>query len=117
MKSLVRCATAAVSVVAFFMIAPAAFAVETGAGKYIGQPGDASMVGRVVTIAPNAKWVNVVRGETVKFVDQATGQSFVWQFDTPSWAVVDLSEAAPSALSGRHISAYVETDPNDNAGD
>lgn len=117
MKNLVRCATAAVSVVAFFMIAPAAFAIETGTAQYIGQPGDANMFDRVVTIAPNAKWVNVTRGETVKFVDSATGQSFVWQFDTLNWTVVDLGNAAPSALGGRHVSAYVETNPNDNAGD
>ena len=114
MKDFIRSGTVAFSVVASLMIAPAALAIESGAGKYIGEPGDSNSFDRVITIAPNAKWVNVTRGETIKFVDASSGQSFVWRFDTPNWTMVDLGAVAPDSLGGRHVSAYVANSPDDN---
>src|SRR3954467_14348427 len=62
---------------------------------------------RVIKIAPDAKWVNVTEGETVKFIDEASGKSFAWRFDTIV-AVFDLSRVAPAGvLAGHRVDAYI----------
>ena len=72
-----------------------------------GSQGQANGFDRVITISADAKWVNVNRDETVKFIDASSGKSFVWQFNTPLMRF-DLSKVAPSGiLSGRRIDAYV----------
>src|SRR5258706_15932067 len=50
---------------------------------------------RVIKIAPDAKWVNVTEGETIKFIDEASGKSFAWKFDTIV-AVFDLNRVVPA---------------------
>ena len=72
-----------------------------------GSQGQANGFDRVITISADAKWVNVTRDETVKFIDASSGKSFVWRFNTPAW-MFDLSKVAPSGiLSGRRIDAYI----------
>lgn len=62
---------------------------------------------RVIKIAPDAKWVNVTEGETIKFIDEASGKSFAWKFDTIV-AVFDLNRVAPAGmLEGHPVKAYV----------
>jgi hypothetical protein len=62
---------------------------------------------RVIKIAPDAKWVNVTEDETVKFVDETSGKSFVWRFDTIV-AVFDLNRVAPAdVLAGHQVKAYI----------
>ena len=106
MKSSVRFLSSAASIAASLAIATTAFAVEWE--NDFGIPGDPDMVARNVTIKPNAQWVNVIRGETVKVIDEASGKSFVWKFDT-AVNKFDLGAVAPAAglLNGRRISAYV----------
>jgi hypothetical protein len=44
----------------------------------------------------------------VEFVDTATGQSFVWDFDTDS-NPFDLAKVAPAGvLNGQHVTVYVQ---------
>ena len=108
MRKFVRCSTVALGAAASLVVASAALAINTS--PFRGEAGDLAYFDRVITIAPATKWVNVTRGETVKFVDSSSGQSFVWRFDTPTWATVDLTEP-----NGRHILAYVANDPEDNS--
>ena len=64
---------------------------------------------RVTKIAPDAKWVNVTEGETIKFIDEVSGKSFAWTFDTIV-GVFDLSRVAPAGLlAGHPVKAYVAT--------
>ena len=67
---------------------------------------------RVITITPQTKSVNVNQGESVKFVDTATGLSFVWRVDTNNFEV-DLAKVAPVGI-GRNVKAYVQ--PNNAVG-
>jgi hypothetical protein len=113
MKQSIRYGTAIFGLVAALGAAPAAFAV--GSSQYVGDPGDPAMSDRTITIQPSTKWVNVVRGETVKFIDTASNKSFVWNFDTPTWATFDLAQVAPDALAGQHVIAYVAQNPEDNS--
>ena len=72
-----------------------------------GSASDEQNAGRVIKIAPDAKWVNVTEGETIKFIDEASGKSFAWRFDTIV-NVFDLGRVAPNgALAGHHVDAYV----------
>jgi hypothetical protein len=72
-----------------------------------GSPSEEGNAERVIKIAPDAKWVNVTEGETVKFIDEASGKSFAWRFDTIV-AVFDLGRVAPAGvLAGHHVDAYV----------
>ena len=72
-----------------------------------GSASDDRSADRVIKIAPDAKWVNVAEGETVTFIDEASGKSFAWKFDTIV-KVFDLAKVAPEgALTGHHVDAYV----------
>ena len=109
MKNVIRSSMAAAGVAATLMVAPAAFANDTDA--LMGTPGSIQSVDHVVRIAPNAKWVNATAGETIQFVDEASGKSFVWQFDAASHTMFDLAAVAPEVLGGHHVTAYVADNP------
>lgn len=99
--------TAVVGLVAALTFASGASAAGYSIDQDFGSQGQDARYDRVITIAPDAKWVNVTRGETVKLIVAPSGQSFVWRFDTPAM-MFDLSKVAPSGvLSGRRIDAYV----------
>ena len=84
-----------------------AFAVSVD--QDFGSSSEEASAERVIKIAPDAKWVNVTEGETIKFIDEASGKSFAWRFDTIV-AVFDLSRVAPAGvLAGHHVDAYVAT--------
>lgn len=90
-------------------------ALAAGTPLFVGDPGDEASVQRIITIAPDTKWVNVAQDETVKFVDANSGRSFVWRFDTPTWTAFDLSIVAPAGvLNGHHLTAYVAQSPDEN---
>jgi hypothetical protein len=114
-KSLVRCGLAAVSLVAALTISVAASAAGYSRTEDFGAPGRDDFIDRVVTIAPDAKWVNVTQNETIKFVDVSSGKSFVWRFDATKR--FDLTRVSPSGvLDGRHIEVFVNPDPRHNSG-
>ena len=85
----------------------AAFAIPVD--QDFGSASEAQNAGHVIKIAPDAKWVNVTEGETVEFIDEASGKSFAWRFDTIV-GVFDLSRVAPAGiLAGHPVKAYVAT--------
>ena len=64
---------------------------------------------RVITITSQTRSVNVSQGESVKFIDTVTGQSFVWHVNTNNFEV-DLAKVAPAGLlGGRNVKAYVQS--------
>ena len=74
----------------------------------VGQPADNSSFQRVIKITPGTLSVSVYRMETVKFIDQQTGKSFVWRFNTPRTENFPLGAIAPAGfLGGQAVTAYV----------
>lgn len=66
-----------------------------------------SFSGEVIVLGQANTSISVYRGETVKFIDEQTGHSFTWRFDTPD-DIVDLNQIAPAgALGGKHVTAHV----------
>ena len=69
--------------------------------------GDGSFT-RIVRITPETKSVGVYRLEKIKFVDEQTGKSFVWNFNTIHAGNFPLADIAPSdVLAGQAVQAYV----------
>ena len=94
-----------------FMFISAASAAGIPIDRDFGSASDERYANRVITIAPNAKWVNVTQDEIIKFVDASSGKSFAWKFDTIV-RVFELSSVAPNGiLSGHHVDAYVAENP------
>ena len=92
---------------AMLTLTSGASAVGYSSDQDLGSPSPDNIYERVITISPNAKWVNVNRDETVKFIDVSSGKSFVGHFKTPLMKF-DLTKVAPAGiLAGRRIDAYV----------
>ena len=107
MERLLHSATSTVGLVAALTFASATLAAGYSLDQDLGTPGHDNVFQRVITISPTARWVNVNRDETVKFIDASSGKSFVWYFNTPADRF-DLGKVAPAGiLSGRQIVAYV----------
>ena len=107
MKRLFHSGSAIVGLVTALTIASGALAAGYSLDQDLGSLGHDNVFERVITISPNAKWVNVNRDESVKFIDASSGKSFVWQFSTRATRF-DLSKVAPAGiLSGRRIDAYI----------
>jgi hypothetical protein len=69
--------------------------------------GDGSFT-RIVRITPETRSVGVYRLEKIKFVDEQTGKSFVWNFNTIHSGNFPLAEIAPpDVLAGQAVQAYV----------
>jgi hypothetical protein len=94
-----------------FLLAGCAAVTPGVLPPFYGEPGSENSFDKVVNIPPDAKWVNVKSGETVKFVDLASGRSFVWSFQLRNFAVFDLAAVAPrGVLSHEHLTVYVAQD-------
>ena len=107
MKRIFHPVTAIVGLVATLMCTSGAAAAGYVAEQDFGSPGLDNVYERVITISPRARWVNVNRDETIKFIDASSGKSFVWQFSTRA-SRFDLSKVAPSGvLSGRNVDVYI----------
>ncbi len=103
------------SVLAVAGLTAAAIGHAGGLPLYYGETADAQDAERTIVIKPDAKWVNVTSGETVKFVDADSGRSFAWRFDAPGPEVFDLvAVAPPGVISKQHLTAYVAQDPFDH---
>ena len=76
MKTLIR-TTATAGLTAALMIASTAFAVALPSSLDLGRSADGAFVDRVITISPNTRSIGVLRNQTVKFVDAASGRSFI----------------------------------------
>ena len=111
MKSKGRYSAAAAVLAAGLAMGSSAFAVTGPGGVEVGDLGSPDFFNKEITITPDTKWVNVTQGDDVKFIVQQTGQSFVWNFETPGAENFDLSAVAPpGVLAGQHVQAYVDED-------
>lgn len=79
---------------------------RSGASLY-GQPTPSAMSDREVDAA-NARYINVVYGETVTFTDG--GQRFTWTFNGLDNTRVALADIAPPGF-GRSLKVYVAQNP------
>jgi hypothetical protein len=110
MKKMIRFTAAAAAVAAALTMASTASAVGYNPSLDFGDQGLSGQYNRVIKISPATKVVNVAQGEMVEFVDTATGQSFVWNFDSES-PPFDLTTVAPAGvLDGQHVTVYVQAD-------
>lgn len=88
------------------LISGCAATAVTGPADALGARADARQATREVVITPQTRWINVESGETVRF-SAAGGESVIWYFDTPSWAIGRLGDIAPKLAQGRDIKIYV----------
>lgn len=73
-----------------------------------GRPVSDGSYTRIVKITPNTKSIGIYRLEKIKFVDEQTGKSFVWDFDTFNAGNFPLADIAPpDVLAGQAVQAYV----------
>ena len=84
----------------------------TNADRY-GEAASPAAVERTIVIGPNTVWVNVKRGEIVKFV--ANGQEFAWKFDGMLNSF-NLKEIAPQAAIAPDVRVSIEISAADAAG-
>ena len=106
MKTAIRTAATA-GLTAALMIASTAFAIAIPSTRDFGLNAEGAFVDRVIMLTPETQSVGVYRNQTVKFVDAASGRSFVWRFDTLNTAF-DLDQIAPGGVAGTgHIKTYV----------
>jgi hypothetical protein len=76
----------------------------------LGTPVPASAATRVVNLGADTHYVNVVAGDTVRFVN-GSGE-FGWSFNTsPIVQTFDLNQVAPSGTLGHEVRVYVMPDP------
>jgi hypothetical protein len=79
---------------------PADFGALTSSGTF----------DRQIVIAPGSHSVNVIDGETVRFIKD--GQSFNWHFSTFSGEpTLALAKIAPAGFDAAGIKVYVDADP------
>lgn len=87
-----------------------ALAVKPPPLKLLGSAASESAAARTVMISPKTKSVNVVGGETVKFV--AGDKTFAWSFDVPDTVTsFDLNRVAPAGMLDHKVRAYVAPNP------
>ncbi len=111
MKSKSNCFTAFAGIILALISISAASAAGIAVDRDFGSVSEERYATRVITIASNAKWVNVTQDEIIKFIDVSTGKSFAWNFDT-AVRVFNLSSIAPAGiLSGHQVDAYVAVNP------
>jgi hypothetical protein len=73
-----------------------------------GQPVSDGSYTRIVKITPHTKSIGIYRLEKIKFVDEQTGKSFVWNFNTIHAGNFPLADIAPpDVLAGQAVQAYV----------
>ena len=76
----------------------------------LGTPVPPSAATRVVTLTPDMHSINVVSGDTVRFV--GNGGEFAWSFDTsPIVQTFDLNQVAPNGALGRELRVYIAPHP------
>lgn len=74
----------------------------------LGNPAPVSAATRTIVIAPDTRYVNVIGGETIKFV--VGDKSFAWTFDG-AYSAFDLNQTAPAGMLDHKVTAYVAPNP------
>lgn len=78
--------------------------------KLLGDPGEPSPDTLTAVIKPERKSVNVMAGQTVRFV--VGDKSFTWNFSgTRYTAPIDLRAIAPAGLIDRQVIIYIWNNP------
>jgi hypothetical protein len=109
MTGTIRGRTAAIVVAAALTMASATAIAGYSIEQDLGSPSQTGFSARVIKIGSETRWANVENNELIRFVDLATGQSFVWRFDTLAM-LVELRRVAPSGFAGgRRVDVYVTT--------
>ena len=81
----------------------------------LGDPAAPSAAVRTIVIGQGTGYVNVTRGEVVKFV--VGDKTFAWDFNGPSnIAVIDLNAVAPSGVLDHAVKAYIARNLIDDGG-
>lgn len=76
----------------------------------LGSPVPAAAATRTVVLGSGPQSINVVNGDTVRFV--GNGEEFAWTFNTsPIVQVVNLNQVAPGAAQGKDRLVYVAPSP------
>jgi hypothetical protein len=76
----------------------------------LGDPAPEAAASKVIVLTPAAKHVNVIGGETVRFV--AGDKSFAWNFSGPEEvSSFDLARVAPPGTLDHSVIAYVSPNP------
>lgn len=76
--------------------------------KLLGNQAAPEQAIRTITIKPTTKYVNVTKGEIIKFV--AGGKTFAWNFDGVE-SDFPLNRVAPAGVLTRTVTVYMG--PND----
>ena len=76
----------------------------------LGSPIPAAAATRTVNLGSGMQSINVVSGDTVRFV--GNGGEFAWSFNTsPIVQVFDLNQVAPNGAVGQPMRVYVAPSP------
>ena len=76
----------------------------------LGTPVPPAAATRVVNLSPETRHVNVVAGDTIRFVN-GSGE-FAWSFDvSPIVQTFDLNQVAPQGALGHALQVYVAPNP------
>ena len=76
----------------------------------LGSPVPPAAATRVVNLTPDTRYVNVVAGDTIRFVN-GSGE-FAWSFDvSPIVQTFDLNQVAPQGVLGHELRVYVAPNP------
>lgn len=81
----------------------------TSANAQYGNAVPDSIAQRTIDLRPDTKYVNVTRGETVKFLSQ--GKAFTWTFDTIGTRPFELAKVAPNDANVGNVVVYVGRNP------
>lgn len=76
----------------------------------LGDPAPETAASKVILLTPATKHVNVIGGETVRFV--AADKSFAWNFSgSEEVSSFDLARVAPPGMLDHSVIAYVSPNP------
>jgi hypothetical protein len=77
-------------------------------GSMLGDPVNPRYAERTVTLTDDTRYVNVIGGETVRFVKGK--REFAWHFNGPV-ASFHLNQIAPADMLGRVVTVYIAPNP------
>ncbi len=78
-------------------------------GFQMGQAASVAQAERTIVIHQDTKWVNVTRGDAVRFL--IGGAEFAWKFDGVGMQPFDLREIAPAGSLSRPVMVYLAQPP------
>ena len=82
------------------------------ANDHLGAAAPSEMAGRQIVIDQATEYVNVTRGEIVRFV--VAGKTFAWHFNTLGRRSIEFSMIAPKDIPARKLLIYVGPGPADH---